>query len=233
MDPSIPVLVLFCKEPRLGYGKQRLAASMGKRRTLRIARALLDCALEDAARWDGTFVFSPASSEEVAWAETLSDRPAFRGSRTCIIAQTSGNLGSRIATVDAHLRELGATQITYMGCDAPSLNNTHYDAVMNALNDVDVVLADGADGGVTLMASRRGWPLLDELPWSTSELGNALAESCATSGRSVHRLDGGFDIDEKDDALRLLECLDGDKRPARQALNTVLLEEFRTLALTT
>lgn len=229
MDPTIPVLVLFCKEPRLGYGKQRLAASIGERPALRIARALLDCALEDAARWNGTFVFSPASSEEVAWAKTLSDRTAFRGSRTYIIGQTNGNLGARIATVDSRLRELGATQVTYMGCDAPLLNDAHYEAVMNALNDFDVVLADGVDGGVTLMASRSGWPVLDELPWSTSELGNALADSCVTSGRSVHRLDGGFDIDEKDDALRLLEHLDGDERPARQALNTVLLEEFGTL----
>ena len=229
MEPSNPVLVLFCKEPRLGYGKQRLAAGIGEQPALRIARALLDCALEDAARWDGTFVISPASSEEVAWAETLCDRPAFRGSRTCVIAQPSGNLGSRIATVDARLRELGATLVTYMGSDAPLLKDTHYAAVVNALNDVDVVLADGADGGVTLMASRSGWPVLDELPWSTSELGNALADSCATSGRSVRRLDGGFDIDEKDDALRLLERLDDDQRSARQALNTVLLEELGTL----
>lgn len=226
MDPSKPVLVLFCKEPQLGYGKQRLAAGIGERPALRIARGLLDCALEDAAHWDGTFVISPASSEEVAWAETLLDRPAFRSSRTCVIAQTGGNLGSRIATVDSRLRELGATRVTYMGCDAPMLNDTHYNAVMNALSDVDVVLADGADGGVTLMASRSGWPLLDELPWSTSDLGNALAESCATSGRSVHRLDGGFDVDEKPDALRLLEHLGGDQRPARRALNTVLLQEF-------
>ena len=99
---------------------------------------------------------------------------------------------------------------------------------MHTLKNVDVVLADGADGGVTLMASRSGWPPLDELPWSTSELGNALTNSCAASGRSVHRLDGGFDIDEKRDALRLLEYLDGDMRPARQALNTVLIEEVRT-----
>lgn len=229
MDPTIPVLVLFCKEPRLGYGKQRLAASIGERRALRIARALLDCALEDAARWGGTFVFSPASQEEFAWAETLSDRPEFRDSRTCIIAQSSGNLGSRISTVDSRLRDLGATLITYMGSDAPLLNDTHYDAVLTALNDADVVLADGADGGVTLMASRSGWPVLDELPWSTSKLGDALAESCAISGRSVHRLDGGFDIDEKDDARRLLERLDGDQRPARQALNTVLIEELGSL----
>jgi glycosyltransferase A (GT-A) superfamily protein (DUF2064 family) len=230
VDPSSPVLVLFCKEPKLGYGKQRLAAGICQRPALRIARAMMECALEDAARWTGTFVISPASSEEVAWAESLSDRPEFRDTRTCIVAQESGNLGSRIAMVDSRLRELGATQIIYMGCDAPLLNDTHYDAVVNALNDMDVVLADGADGGVTLMASRSGWPALEALPWSTSELGNALANSCAASGRSVHKLDGGFDIDEKSDALRMLEHLDGDQRPARQALKTVLLEEFRNLA---
>ena len=219
--------MLCCKEPKLGYGKQRLAASIGKRSALRVAGTLLDCALEDAARWKGTFVISPASSEEVAWAETLSNRPIFRGRRVDIIAQTDGNLGSRIETVDARLRQLGATQITYMGCDAPLLNDTHYDAVVHALNNVDVVLADGADGGVTLMASRVGWPTLDDLPWSSSKLGNALANICAGSGRSVHRFDGGFDIDERHDALRLLEHLDGDIRCARQALNTVLLEECR------
>tara|TARA_B110000196_G_C20956504_1_gene571842 strand:- start:120 stop:818 length:699 start_codon:yes stop_codon:yes gene_type:complete len=228
MDPSNPVLVLFCKEPRLGYGKQRLAASIGKRPALRIAHALVDCALEDAARWEGTFVISPASDEETAWAKALSDRSVFGGRHTRIVAQTGGNLGSRIVAVDSSLRGLGATQIIYMGCDAPLLNNTHYEAVMHTLKNVDVVLADGADGGVTLMASRSGWPPLDELPWSTSELGNALTNSCAASGRSVHRLDGGFDIDEKRDALRLLEYLDGDMRPARQALNTVLIEEVCT-----
>jgi glycosyltransferase A (GT-A) superfamily protein (DUF2064 family) len=228
MDPSSPVLVLLCKEPRLGYGKQRLAASIGEQPALRIARALLDCALEDAAQWDGTFVISPASDEETAWAKALSDRPAFCGRRTRIIAQTGGNLGSRIATVDSSLRKLGATNIIYMGCDAPLLNNTHYGAVIHALNDDDIVLADGADGGVTLMASRSGWPPLDELPWSTSEFGNALANSCAASGRSVHRLDGGFDIDEKSDAFRLLKYLDGDMRFARQALIAVLCAEFRT-----
>ena len=147
-----------------------------------------------------------------------------------MIAQSKGNLGSRIAAVDSRLRHLGATLITYMGSDAPLLNDAHYEAVNKALNDVDVVLADGADGGVTLMASRNGWPVLDGLPWSTSELGNALADSCTASGRHVRRLDGGFDIDEKDDALRLLELLDGDRRSARQALNTVLLEELGTLA---
>ncbi len=225
MDPSSPVLVLCCKEPQLGYGKQRLAASVGKRSALRIARALLDCALEDAARWEGTFVISPASSGEVAWAETLSNRPAFRGRHISIIAQPSGNLGSRIATVDSRLRELGATRITYMGCDAPLLNDMHYDAVSKALDDIDVVLANGSDGGVTLMASRSGWPVLDALPWSSSELGDALADACASSGRSVHRFDGGFDIDERRDALRLLERLDSDRRCARQALNTVLIKE--------
>ena len=233
MDSSSLILVLFCKEPQLGYGKQRLAAGIGQRPALRIARALLECALEDAARWSGTFVFSPASSQEVAWAQALADRPAFRSSRTCIVEQTSGDLGSRITTVDSRLRELGATQVIYMGCDAPLLNDTHDDAVVNALNDTDIVLADGADGGVTLMASRNGWPPLEQLPWSTGDLGNALANSCAASGRSVHRLDGGFDIDEKSDALRMLEHLDGDPRPARQALHAVLLEEFHAPALTT
>jgi glycosyltransferase A (GT-A) superfamily protein (DUF2064 family) len=45
-DPP-PTLVLLCKRPAPGHGKQRLAASLGAERACAVAWALLDCALEE------------------------------------------------------------------------------------------------------------------------------------------------------------------------------------------
>ena len=90
------------------------------------------------------------------------------------------------------------------------------------LSDHDVVLADGSDGGVTLMASRCGWPRMDDLPWSTDRLGDALYDACVRSGRGVLRVDGGADLDEAQDIAPLLVSLAQDSRPARRDLVEVL-----------
>ena len=58
-------LVLFCRRPAPGIGKQRLARALGEIRALAIATALLECALEDIADWPGALVISPACEEDL------------------------------------------------------------------------------------------------------------------------------------------------------------------------
>jgi glycosyltransferase A (GT-A) superfamily protein (DUF2064 family) len=91
-------LLVFCKQPRLKQGKQRIAATLGAEKTLDIASALLNCALEDASNWEGTVVLSPAAENEKYWAEGL--LPKAR-----VHVQPQGNLGRRIMDVDQSLRE--------------------------------------------------------------------------------------------------------------------------------
>lgn len=217
-----PALVLFCKQPRLGSGKQRLAASVGQQKALEIAAALLDCALEDAASWPGTFFVSPAAPDEAEWAELLQCRPVLAGTDVMVRIQCDGNLGTRLANMDTRIRESGANKIVFMGSDAPALTASHFNDVRRALDDYDVVLADCADGGVSLMASRTGWPSMEELPWSTANLGNALASACTLSGRSVYRFDGSLDLDDERDIEPLLALLANDTRPMRRSLVAVL-----------
>lgn len=216
------VLVLFCKEPRPGYGKQRLAATVGEAAALEVALALCECALEDIADWSGPSVIAVASAPEAAWAEALIGRPDLRGSDVSAAVQSAGNLGARLAEMDSRLRQGGADRVAFMGSDAPALAPDHFARLQSAMDSHDVALADGDDGGVTLMASRRGWPRLDDLPWSTRRLGDALAAACEDSGRSVARFDGGLDLDEAADIAPLLEALAGDPRPARRALVSLL-----------
>ena len=55
---TLPTLVLVCKRPALGIGKQRLAAKVGQELALQIAEALLACALEDVLAWPGSVVIA-------------------------------------------------------------------------------------------------------------------------------------------------------------------------------
>jgi hypothetical protein len=210
-----PALVLVCKRPGLGIGKQRLAASLGREAANQVAEALLACALEDARAWPGPVIIAPAHREDYAWAKALLPQIC---PRVYIEPQAEGNLGQRLNILDGGLRNTGWERLVYIGSDAPSLSAADYAAASEALEHHDSVLAPSRDGGVVLMATRKHWPPLGDLPWSTPGLGMALADCCRRAGRSVAILTPGFDVDEKDDLARLIISLSQERRPARRAL---------------
>lgn len=207
------VLVLVCKQPKLGFGKQRLSASLGVEMTQRVAEALLNCALEDLRSWVGSVVIAPSSQEDVEWAASLVRQP-----NVYVQPQMQGNLGQRLNTLDFELRSKGMKRLIYIGSDSPGLIEADYAAVCDAMQHHDVALMPAIDGGVVLMANNRPWPPLTDLPWSSNQLGNALMDCCRDEGQSVATLDESFDIDELADLVKLIEVLEDDPRPARSIL---------------
>lgn len=213
-DMKQSTLVLVCKRPKVGVGKQRLAARLGREKTLVIAEALLDCALEDAAEWQGPIVIAPADDVDSEWAVSL--LPESR--QIEVFPQKIGNLGQRLNALDKSLRSVGYSQLVYIGSDAPVLQSLDYIACQQSLQYHDTVLIPASDGGVALMASNLHWPALADLPWSTSQLGKALVVRCKDAGQSVVLLEQRADVDEFADCVKLISDLNDDPRPARQAL---------------
>jgi uncharacterized protein len=220
------VLVLVCKRPGLGKGKQRLAAGLGPDAANRIAEAMLACALEDARVWPGSVVIAPANRDDHSWAENLLPEAE---SNVRIQPQADGNLGQRLNTLDHMLRNAGLKRLFYIGSDAPALGADDYAAAREALVNHDTVLVPSSDGGVVLMASRKPWPELSGLPWSTSSLGLLLEAGCRAAGHSLALLSPSFDVDEEADAIRLITALRQDLRPRRRALLRLVshLVQFR------
>ncbi|MEH6471780.1 MAG: DUF2064 domain-containing protein [Halopseudomonas sp.] len=209
-------LVLLFKRPLAGQGKQRLAASFGREPTRRLAETFLHCAIEDLTAWPGRVVLAPAQASDRLWAKQLLNRAD-------VVPQGEGNLGQRIIDLDRQLRSLGHQQLVYIGSDAPALTPSHYRSVANHLTQTDVVLSAADDGGVTIMASREPWPeRLIELPWSTEQLGEALASCCQQQGLGVSYMEPSYDIDFEQDLARLVDDLADDTRPARQQLSMLL-----------
>ena len=211
-------LVVFCRRPHPGIGKKRIAADLGATKTSVLAEHLLATTLEDASHWTGPVVLAPATADDTAWAGELLDRPYE------VIAQSEGNLGVRINTVDLQLRQAGHTQLIFVGSDAPILDADYFARAATALSTHDVALGPADDGGVTLMGSRRAWPPLVDLPWSSNKLGDALELICIKEGLTVYSLDRRYDIDRANDLPRLYGDLRHDQRPARRRLRKWLAE---------
>ena len=194
--------------------KRRIAATLGPLAD-EVAALLLNCALEDLALWPGAICLAPASSADLAWAETLLTSSA--GCRY-VVAQSEGNLGQRIMQVDQLLRSQGEEKINMLGTDCPTLTADYLSKANAELEKRSVVLGAARDGGVVLMGASRQWPDLADLPWSTSKLRQALTRLCENTLHPVTCLDERSDIDTQADLMNLRTSLSSDERPARQAL---------------
>ena len=219
-DMTQAALVLVCKRPAPGVGKQRLAIRLGPDIAYQIAEALLACALEDVIAWPGKVVIAPANAHDCAWAANLFKQNHNKQTLTeaQVLPQTDGNLGQRLNALDHALRANGLKQLIYIGSDAPDIDLADLTTASRMLSDFDSVLKPTLDGGVSIMASRKPWPDMTDLPWSTSQLGESLSLLCQKHGHSVARLSEGFDVDELEDLSYLAMRLAQDQRPARQAL---------------
>lgn len=212
-------LVLLFKRPLIGQGKQRLAATLGAEAACYLAEGFLNCALEDLNHWQGSVVLAPASESDRDWAQQLLVDVE-------VMPQAEGNLGQRIIALDKQLADKGYRQRIYIGSDAPMLTPKHYHQIGRQLLETEVVLSSADDGGVTIMATRVLWPdSLSDLPWSTGQLGQALALCCQQQGQRVSYVESGYDIDIESDLIRLADDLMADFRPARQQL----LQRLETL----
>jgi len=214
-------LVVFCKRPKLGQGKQRLAQEIGQHNALKVAQCLLDCAMADARQWqqelNGQVVISPASSDDIGWAGSLLENAT-------VLAQPRGNLGRRLNYIDRQLCLDAQVKKVFIGTDAPCLGINELLTVERQLNHSDVVLQPAKDGGVTIMATRKPWPGLHALPWSTSELQQALCAQCLHVGQSVQLLSTNNDVDYWDDLLAVQKQLQQDGRHTRQVLASCIAE---------
>ena len=215
-DPDSSILVIFCRRPAPGVGKQRIAAELGESAAYEAATLLLDATLEDARGWSGPVVIAPATAKDSAWAAELLPGAV-------VIAQGCGNLGTRIRDVQAQIRDQGGRHIIFIGSDSPGLTPQLIRSAFEQLERTDTVFMPARDGGVTLMGSRLPWPELSGLPWESRNLGVALQECCRKAGMTAGEMEAGYDIDTRQDLVDAVDLLAADPRPARVKLRTWIL----------
>ena len=227
MSDDKPCLVVFCRKPRRGVGKQRLAAAIGADAAGQVAATLWDCVREDLIEWQGDAILAVADPDEETWglaelASLTANMPGANNERrTRVLVQPPGNLGERLMAIDALLRSAGRERLIFIGSDAPALTVALLDGIAAMLQHADVVLAPADDGGVVAMAARRAWPPLADLPWSSELLGEALLTRCRATGQGVSMTSGSFDVDDLASLGRVGAHLRDDSRPARRRLVTM------------
>lgn len=150
----------MAKAPRIGVGKTRLAADLGRAEAWRINRALQAHTLRVACdhRWRTLLCVTPDSAVREGFSVWPSGLPR--------IAQGHGDLGARLARALA-----GRRRVAIIGTDCPSLTRAHLAEAFTALKRRPFALGPAHDGGFWLLAARSGRAAaraMDGVRWSSA-----------------------------------------------------------------
>jgi uncharacterized protein len=186
-------LILFARYPRPGTTKTRLVPALGPGGAAQLATQLTEYTLAQVRACGCPFdVFATGAS--------MADMAQWLGV-TCA-AQSTGDLGERMAHAITQIYDRGARRILLIGSDCPDLTANILAAAFDALRLHDVVFGPAADGGYYLIGMRQPQPqLFDQMQWSHAKV---LEQTLARLGDLTHHLLPILhDIDTPDDLKHL------------------------------
>lgn len=191
--PSERVIV-FCKAPRPGFVKTRLAGSLGPEAACATYRALTEKVLSQISgvEWVQLRHTPDEAREEIA--------PWKRHPCWTLEPQGPGDLGERMARAFQSEFDVGTDRVVLIGTDTPELLETDLHEALDALRRHDVVLGPSLDGGYWLIGLSEPHPrLLEGIDWSTPAVLQQTLQKATVEGLQVHLLRVLADIDTGED----------------------------------
>ena len=123
-----------------------------------------------------------------------------------VIAQQTGTLGERMASVMGATLARGASAVAVVGSDLPDLPPPVVTEAFRALEQDPeaVVIGPATDGGYYLIAATRVPPVFDRIEWGTSEVLERTLAEAHRRGLRVHLLPVRPDVDEVAELVRVV-----------------------------
>jgi hypothetical protein len=148
-------------------------------------------------------------------------------SGTLLLPITGVDIGDCLAQVLGQLLARGHTQALALNSDGPTLPASHLCRAIAYLDEADVVLGPGEDGGYYLIGLKEPHPaLFRDIDWSTERVTAQTLARAEALGLNVALLPAWYDVDTASDLERLrveVAALPDDAVPhTRRFLNTGL-----------
>ncbi len=184
------LLLIFTRNPELGKGKRRLAATIGDEAALNIYRFLLQhtVSVTENLAFDKRVYYSEKIGNNDIWKEDFYTKKLQQGQ----------DLGIRMANAFLEGFADGFEKICIIGSDLYDLEQTDIENAFLALNDHDFVVGPAADGGYYLLGMKIWKPsLFEKKTWGTDTV--LAATLTDLKKEKVHLLPTKNDVDTYED----------------------------------
>ncbi len=204
-------MAVISKLPRLGRSKTRLARTVGNEAALALHRAFLHdelAQLENPEFWQLFLIHDEPShaGERAELAELL-------GQRTRSMAPGQPSLAHELLR-SFELLVAEFDRVVIVSGDVPQLTAGLVAAALQQLDQADVVLGPGPDGGYYLVGMKRPYDIFTAIPMGTAAVERATVAHAQRLGLTVAHAPVLTDMDEAQDLLAL------ESAPAHVAAQT-------------
>ena len=214
----IPVGVVMVKAPRAGEVKTRLVPPLTGGEAALLAAAFARDTVESVRRVVGETVVAYAPDGGRAALEALLENEGLLWH-----AQRGEDLGARIESAAAHAFEMRSGPVVIVGTDSPTLPPSFVRQAVASLSagESDVALGPTEDGGYYLVGLRESFEgLFRNVEWSTPRVYRQTASNASRLGLRVLELPRWYDVDTREDLLRLRDEILSDEGARARAPHT-------------
>ncbi|UCE75120.1 MAG: TIGR04282 family arsenosugar biosynthesis glycosyltransferase [Methanomassiliicoccales archaeon] len=200
-------IVVMAREPQPNKVKTRLTPPLNPQTASKIYRGfLLDRIKQISGISDAHHFIAYTPSSAVQFFRNITP------DSFTLLAQEGKDLGERLSNISYVLFEKGYEKVIIMDSDSPNLPTNHIFTALKNLDNADLVLGPCEDGGYYLVGLSLHVPeIFKDIPWSTSEVMKTTIRRAESAGKTISFLEKWYDVDTKEDLLRLKNDL--DKQP--------------------
>jgi uncharacterized protein len=195
------VLIIFTRYPIPGEAKTRLIPALGAAGAAQLQRRMTQGTIATAQQ-------TPHPIQIQFCGGTIEELRSWLGNEFTYEAQSTGDLGDRMAHAFDQGFAAGHDRVVIIGTDCPGIDRTILDQAFTALTSHDLVLGPAADGGYYLIGLRRAIPeLFQSIAWSTATVRTKTLEIAMALNLTYDLLPELSDIDRPEDLIHLPSTL--------------------------
>ena len=206
------LIVVMAKQPLVGKTKTRLVPALSLQEAADLYQALLLDTIELAScqpRADLAVAITPPESRR--YFESITP------SKTLLLPVEGQDIGACLVhTMEMSLNR-GYRKVLALNSDGPSVPREYLGQAANYLEQADVVLGPGEDGGYYLVGLTQPHPgIFSDIAWSTFSVLSQTLERAAGLGLRTALTPPWYDVDTPAEVLRLineLQAISPDRLP--------------------
>ena len=155
------LIIILTKNPELGKGKSRLAATVGKKNALIIFKELIKHTV--------SITKNLKANKWVFYSDYIGDNEFFDGLKYQKFMQKGSDLGERMRNAMVKATDAGYEKVLMIGSDCYQLTTEELEKGFRILDTNDFVFGPAEDGGYYLIGTRTTFTkVFDNKTWSTA-----------------------------------------------------------------
>ena len=196
-------VILFTRVPLPGKTKTRLYPFLTEEQCAALHEAFIKDVYNEIKNFDGDIFLSYTPKNKAGILKNMVNDTA------CFVPQKGDNLGERMNfAINSVLEKYQACVL--IGSDVPLISIGDINEAFNILGSKDVVISPTLDGGYYLIGMKSPCDSIFNISYGTDTVFARTEDVVKQSGKSYGVGRTLFDIDEKDDLLKLLDYLQCD-----------------------